>query len=101
MSEAGTYSHTVLLALDYWAAAVFFGRFGLSISTMAGLVRDDLHGPLGLQGWQVAFLRWLEPRLSNAHCEAAKAGDVGRLKTGLLLLVKDPLQAQQLLALLA
>jgi hypothetical protein len=98
MAWSGTYSEHFLLALDYWAAAVFFNRFGITISTMAGLVRDGLHGPLQLSGWQIAFLRWLEPRLSNGHCEAAKAADIDRLKAALVALVKDPAMAQQLLA---
>lgn len=78
MSFQGSYAHEFLLALDLWAAAVFFNRAGITISTMAGLVRDGKDGPLKLWAWQRAFLAWLEPKLSNAHCERAKAADRDR-----------------------
>jgi hypothetical protein len=83
MSWSGTYSHEFLLALDLWAAAVLFNRPGITISTMSGLVRDGRDRPLALHEWQRAFLRWLEPRLSRAHVEKAKAADIARAKLAL------------------
>lgn len=86
MTWAGTYSETFLLALDEWASAVFFGRLGLTISTLCRLVKEDKHGPLKLADWQIRFLRWLEPRLSEAHCTAALASDLARSKLNVTLL---------------
>jgi hypothetical protein len=73
-----TYSHNFLLALDLWAALVFFNRAGITISTMSGMVRDGKDGPLKLWGWQRSFLRWLEPRLGRAHVTGALKADRGR-----------------------
>jgi hypothetical protein len=81
-----TFTHNVLLAIDLWAALTFFNRAGITISTMAGLVRDGKAAPLKLWLWQEDFLRWLEPRLSNAHCEAAKAADIARAELALQLM---------------
>lgn len=88
MSWDKTYSHEFLLALDLYAAGLFFNHNGITISTMAGLVRDGKDAPLKLYGWQRSFLRWLEPRLSNAHCEGAKAADIARAQLALQLM--DP-----------
>lgn len=89
-----TYSHDFLLALDLWAAAVFFGHFGITVSTMAGLVRDGKDGPLKLHAWQRSFLRWIEPKLSRAHCAAALLADRARatLATSLMPLPQAPSQ---------
>lgn len=78
-----TYSHDFLLALDLWAAAVFFGVFGVTLSTLSGMVRDGTDGPFKLRRWQRSFLRWLEPRLGRAHVAAALKADRGR--AGLVL----------------
>lgn len=86
MSWEGTYSHQVLLSLDLWAAGVFFNKSGLTVSTLAGLVRDQLDAPLKLYGWQRGVLGWIEPRLSNAHCEAARAADIARARVALSLM---------------
>ena len=89
MSWDNTYSHDFLLALDLWAAAVFLGHFGITISTMSGLVRDGKDGPLKLHGWQRSFLRWLEPKLSRAHVNAALIADRGRATLALSLMPED------------
>jgi hypothetical protein len=78
MSWDKTYTHDALLALDLWAAAVFFGAIGITVSSLAGLVRDGKDAPFRLRRWQRSFLGWLEPRLSRAHCEAARAADLAR-----------------------
>jgi hypothetical protein len=80
MSWSDTYSHEFLLALDLWAAAVFFNRPGITISSMSGLVRDRKDAPLELHGWQIAFLLWLAPRLSKRHTDAARAADMARAR---------------------
>lgn len=71
MSWSQTWSFKLIFGLDLLGAAIFFGQFGLSISTMAALARDGRAAPLKLRLWQEDFLRWLEPRLSRQHCEAA------------------------------
>lgn len=86
MSWDQTYSHNVLLALDLYCALIFFNRAGLTISTLSGLVRDGKDGPLKLWGWQRAFLRWLEPRLTRAHVDAALKADTARAQLALTLM---------------
>lgn len=86
MSWSQTWTFKLAFGLDLFGAAVIFGHFGISISTMAGLVRDGKDAPLQLRLWQRDFLRWLEPRLSNAHCEAAKAADIARAKLAVQLM---------------
>lgn len=86
MSWSQTWTFKVIFALDLWAAAVFFGQFGLSISTMAALARDGRAAPLKLRLWQLEFLRWLEPRLSRAHCADALLFDRLRAQTVFSLL---------------
>jgi hypothetical protein len=78
------------LGLDFWAAATFFGHYGITVSTMAGLVRDGNDAPLKLYGWQRAFLRWLEPRLSRQHCALALQSDVKRCKDALTIMGVPP-----------
>lgn len=73
-----TYNGRVWLAVDILAAAVFFNVTGVTVSTMSGLVRDGKDGPLELQGWQRAFLRWLASRLGRAHVARALAHDRAR-----------------------
>lgn len=75
-----TYSHDFLIAFDRWACAVFFGVSGITISTLSNLVRDGKDGPCKLHGWQRAFLKWLAPRLSKAHTEAAQQSDLANLE---------------------
>lgn len=80
------YVFTIAFALDLFAAGIFFGEFGISVSTMAGLVRAEKDAPLKLWKWQRAFLRWLEPRLSRAHCDGAISFDRQRAQQVLDLL---------------
>lgn len=75
MSWDQTYSHDFLIAFDLWAAGVFFGVRGLTVSTLSGLVRDGKDAPFKLHQWQRSFLRWLEPRLSRTHVDAALKTD--------------------------
>lgn len=86
MPWSGTYSHNFLLAIDLWAAEVIFNRAGITISSMAGLVRDGQDETLHLWRWQHAFLAWLEPRLSQAHCVKARAADLARAQLVISLL---------------
>jgi hypothetical protein len=85
MTWTNTYSHTFLLALDLWAAAVFFNRPRVTISTMACLVHDGKDAPLELQEWQRSFLRWLAPKLSTAHCRGALQSDIDHLQAALFM----------------
>jgi hypothetical protein len=75
---AKTYSHDFLIAFDKWCCATLFGVDGLTISTLSGLVRDGKDSAFKLHGYQRSFLRWLEPRLSRAHVEAARISDRAR-----------------------
>lgn len=86
MTWSQSYSHQWLLSLDLYFAGVIFNRSGITISTMAGLVRAGKDGPLKLYRWQRAFLRWLAPRLSAAHCIAAREADIGRARLALELM---------------
>jgi hypothetical protein len=90
MTTGDTYALEAGLGWDYWGAATFFGHYGITISTMAGLVRDGKDAPLKLYGFQRAFLRWLEPRLSREHCEAARLSDIARCKQALTLMGATP-----------
>lgn len=80
------WSFQFAFGLDLLAAAIFFGQFGISVSTMAGLARDRKAAPLKLYLWQEDFLRWLEPRLSRAHCAGAVSYDRQRAQQVLDLL---------------
>jgi hypothetical protein len=83
-----TLTFRIAFGLDLFAAAVVFGQYGISVSSMAGLVRDGLDGPLKLKLWQHDFLRWLEPKLSRAHCAGAVQYDRDRAQL-VLNLLKD------------
>lgn len=86
MTSGQPYALEAGLGLDFWAAATFFGAYGITVSTMAGLVRDGKDAPLRLYGWQRGFLRWLEPKLSREHCAKALQHDIERCKTALTLM---------------
>jgi hypothetical protein len=90
MTTGDTYALEAGLGLDYWAAATFFGVYGITVSTLSGLVRDGKDAPLRLYAFQRSFLRWLEPRLSRAHCAAALQSDIARCKTALTLMGVTP-----------
>jgi hypothetical protein len=84
------YGFEAALGLDYWAAATFFGQYGITVSTLSGLVRDGKDAPLHLYGWQRSFLRWLEPKLGRAHVTMALQHDIARLKLALSVLEVAP-----------
>jgi hypothetical protein len=86
MTTGDTFALEAGLGLDYWCAATFFGHYGLTVSTMAGLVRDGKDASLKLYPWQRSFLRWLAPRLSEAHCAKALRSDIARCKQALTLM---------------
>lgn len=81
MSWDKTYTHTVLIGLDQFAAAVIFNRPDLTISTMCWMVMEGQAFDLKLSGWQIAILAWLGPKLDRMqanHCAEAKDGDIAR-----------------------
>jgi len=86
VSQGQPWGLEVALGLDFWASATFFGRYGLTVSTLAGLVRDGKDADLRLYGWQRGFLRWLEPKLGRAHCAAALQSDRARAQLALSLM---------------
>ena len=86
MTTGNSWSFEAALGLDYWACATFFGQFGITVSTLSGLVRDGKDGPFLLYPWQRKALRWIEPRLGRRHVTLALEHDVARLKQSLSLL---------------
>jgi hypothetical protein len=90
MSAGQPWSREAALGLDFLGAAVFFGHYGITISTMAGLVREGKDAPLRLYAWQRRFLRWLEPKLSREHCALALKSDITRCKNALTLMGVPP-----------
>ena len=80
------YSFDLLYGLDRFAAAVFFQETRMSISAMYWLVKEGKADKLKLRAWQTRFLRWLEPKLSEAHCKWAAENDRTRCQTGVDLL---------------
>lgn len=98
MSWGNTYSHTVLISLDQLAAAVFFGRNEVCVSSLCRLVQNADAGigdfparlaSLNLKPWQLKFLRWLAPKLDDiepAHCELSRQGDLARAESTKTLL---------------
>jgi hypothetical protein len=79
MSWSKTYTHTLLIALDQFAAAIIFNRPDLTISTLCWLVRPgNTDKDLKLYVWQRWALVKLGPILDKIqanHCEQAKDGD--------------------------
>lgn len=86
MSWSGTYGHDVLIGLDCFGAAVFFGRSDTTISGLCYVVRQADSGVPGwqqklnslkLRPWQISVLRRIGNGLEYfwpGHCaEAAKA----------------------------
>jgi hypothetical protein len=90
MTQGTPWGFEAALGLDYWACSTFFGQFGITVSTLSGLVRDGKDGPFKLYGWQRTVLRWIEPRLGRAHVTLALQHDVARLKQSLSLLGASP-----------
>jgi hypothetical protein len=78
MSWDKTYTHTLLIALDQFAAAVIFNRPDLTISTMCWMVMTGNDAKLKLDAWQRWILVKLGPildKIQTNHCEKAKNGD--------------------------
>ena len=85
------YIHTLAIALDQLAAAVFFNRPDLTISALCRVVQladSGEHGwawkvdrYLKLNLWQVVALRsigWALNSTFRNHCEAARLSDLAR-----------------------
>lgn len=93
MSWDRTYPHTVLIALDQFAAAIIFNRPDLAISTMCWMVMTGNDAPLKLSPWQRWILVKLGPilnRIQPAHCELSAKGDRDRATATQLALIKVP-----------
>lgn len=83
MSWAGTYSHTIILGVDRFAAAVFFNRADVTISSLCWLVRaypaQTVAQRAALKPWQQWVLKQIGSGLeaiSPGHCAAARASDL-------------------------
>lgn len=100
MSWAGTYSHTLALALDRAAAAVFFNRPDITISSLCWIVRNRVSNPIAghayslckFSGWQTKLLQWIGAGLefiAKGHCAAARDSDLAVSNSVLALLGED------------
>lgn len=81
MSWDRTYSHTVLIAVDQFAAAIIFNRPDLTISSMCWMVMTGNDSTLKLntaQRWILAKLGPVLNRIQANHCEEAAVGDYMR-----------------------
>lgn len=86
MSFDNTYTHSVLIGLDMFGAALMFNRNDLTISTMCDMVMKGDDASLKLHGSQRAFLAWLGPVLNKIqanHCAEARQGDIERANSTL------------------
>lgn len=93
MSWSGTWSHDVLIGLDCFGAAVFFGRSDTTISGLCYVVRQaDAGAPgwqqkldsLKLRPWQISALRHIGDSLEYfwpGHCAEAATADMQRGKS--------------------
>ena len=84
-----TYSHTLLIALDDFGAAIIFNRPDLTISTLCYLVVNGKDASLKLWRWQTAVLKWLGPwldRIQKDHMALAREGDSERAQSTIDLL---------------
>lgn len=89
MSWDGTYSHTVLIAVDQFAAAVIFNRADLTVSTMCWMVATGNDSSLKLSTWQRWSLVKLGPvlnRIQTNHCALSADGDRLRARSTLAAL---------------
>jgi hypothetical protein len=89
MSWDRTYSHTVLIAIDQFAAAIIFNRPDLTVSTMCWMVMTGNDAGLKLSPWQRWILVKLGPLLNKVqtnHCKAARDGDYARAESTLAML---------------
>lgn len=90
MSWDRAWSHTVVIAVDQLAAAVFFNRSDVTVSSLCRVVQLADAGVedfperlryLNLSDRQVEALRWIGTQLDKrwpGHCEGARLGDLGR-----------------------
>lgn len=81
MSWDQTYSHTVALAVDRFAAAIIFNEPDITISSLCWFVLNPAKPiqKLKLSGWQFRLLNWIGSRLEQlfpGHCAAARQGDL-------------------------
>ena len=93
MSWDGTYSHSVLIGLDQFAAAVIFNRNDVTVSALCRVMQlADAGAPefnarldgLKLSHWQIWLLRKLAialDRLQPGHCESARIADLVRAQS--------------------
>jgi hypothetical protein len=87
---SGTYFHTVAIALDQFAAAIFFNRADVTISSLCRVVQL---ADSGMTPWpahlastkfsaaQIGFLRQLAKvlnKIQTNHCELARQADLAR-----------------------
>lgn len=101
MSWDRTYSHTVALAVDRFAAALVYNQPDITISSLCWIVRngeklkiaEDALLVLKLSKWQhrslVLIGNGLE-RFFPGHCEAARRGDLLTGQRARSLLSDDP-----------
>lgn len=83
------YIHTVLVALDSLAAAVFFCRADLTISTMCWMVAAGKADYLKLNAFQRGFLAGLGPILNKVqpnHMALAMVSDLERANSTISVL---------------
>jgi hypothetical protein len=98
MAWEKTYVHTLLIAIDSLAAAIFFNRADVTISSLCRVVQLADAGYLTWQArltatkfaaWQISVLRvlarWLDDIQTN-HCELARQSDLARDASSLTLL---------------
>lgn len=97
MSWTGTYTHNVLLGIDFLGAIIFFNRTDLTISALCRIVQlydakaagaAWAYQQLKLWKWQAEALRWLAPFLDDLqvnHCQKALEGDAQRARSALSL----------------
>lgn len=81
MSWDKTYSHTLLLALDRFGAALLFNEPDITISSLCWIYRKApvTLCELKLSPWQAAALRVIGNGLERfwpGHCVSARAGDL-------------------------
>lgn len=97
MSWNQTYTHTLALGADRFAAAVVFNQPDITVSSLCWIVMTaesplppngdialhqavtDAYLDLKLYIWQLHALRWIGKELERTfpgHCEAARQGDL-------------------------
>jgi hypothetical protein len=101
MSWDRTYSHTVALGVDRFAAALVYNQPDITISSLCWIVRngeklkiaEDALVVLKLSKWQHRSLTLIGNGLERffpGHCEAARMGDLQTTQRARSLLSDDP-----------